>query len=53
MAKYQCTVCGYVYNEDEGDADSNIPPGTKWEELPEDWVCPICGATKDQFEKIE
>lgn len=53
MSKYQCTVCGYVYNEDEGDAENNIPPGTKWEELPEDWVCPICGATKDQFEKIE
>ena len=53
MAKWQCTVCGYVYNEDEGDPDSDVPPGTKWEELPEDWVCPICGADKDQFEKIE
>ncbi len=52
MAKYQCSVCGYVYNEEEGDPDSNIPPGTSWEELPEDWVCPVCGATKDQFEKI-
>ncbi|MEM0350806.1 MAG: rubredoxin [Archaeoglobaceae archaeon] len=51
--KYQCTVCGYVYNEDEGDPESGVPPGTKWEDLPEDWVCPICGATKDQFEKIE
>ncbi|MFN3383751.1 MAG: rubredoxin [Archaeoglobaceae archaeon] len=53
MAKYQCTVCGYVYNEDEGDPESNVPPGTKWKDLPEDWVCPICGATKDQFEKID
>jgi rubredoxin len=52
MAKYQCSVCGYVYNEEEGDPDSNIPPGTRWEELPEDWVCPVCGAAKDQFEKI-
>uniref|UniRef100_A0A7J2TI64 Rubredoxin n=1 Tax=Archaeoglobus fulgidus TaxID=2234 RepID=A0A7J2TI64_ARCFL len=53
MAKYQCSVCGYVYNESEGDPENGIPPGTKWEDLPEDWVCPICGATKDQFEKIE
>ncbi|MCS7143743.1 MAG: rubredoxin [Archaeoglobaceae archaeon] len=52
MAKYQCSVCGYIYNEDEGDPDSNVPPGTKWEDLPDDWVCPVCGATKDQFEKI-
>lgn len=52
MAKYQCSVCGYVYDEAEGDPDSNVPPGTKWDELPEDWVCPVCGATKDQFELI-
>lgn len=52
MAKYQCSICGYIYNEDEGDPDSNIPPGTKWEDLPDDWVCPVCGATKDQFEKV-
>ncbi len=53
MAKYQCTVCGYIYDENEGDPDNDIPPGTKWEDLPEDWVCPVCGAEKDQFEKIE
>lgn len=53
MAKYQCTVCGYVYDESEGDPDSDVPPGTKWEDLPDDWVCPVCGASKDQFEKIE
>jgi len=51
--KYQCTVCGYVYDEAEGDPESNIPPGTKWEDLSEDWVCPVCGASKDEFEKIE
>ena len=51
MAKYQCTVCGYVYDEDKGDPDSNVGPGTKWENLPDDWVCPVCGAAKDQFEK--
>ncbi len=53
MAKYQCTVCGYIYDENEGDPDNDIPPGTKWVDLPEDWVCPVCGAEKDQFEKIE
>ncbi|MDI9645847.1 MAG: rubredoxin [Archaeoglobales archaeon] len=53
MAKYQCSVCGYIYNEAEGDPDGNVPPGTKWENLPDDWVCPVCGATKDQFERIE
>ncbi|AIG97754.1 MULTISPECIES: rubredoxin [Archaeoglobus] len=53
MAKYQCTICGYVYDEAEGDPESDVPPGTKWEDLPDDWVCPVCGATKDQFEKIE
>lgn len=52
MAKYQCSVCGYIYDENEGDPDSNVPPGTRWEDLPDDWVCPVCGATKDQFEKI-
>ncbi|AAB90363.1 rubredoxin [Archaeoglobus fulgidus] len=53
MAKYQCTICGYVYDEAEGDPESDVSPGTKWEDLPDDWVCPVCGATKDQFEKIE
>ncbi len=52
MMKYQCTVCGYIYDEDDGDPDGGIPPGTKWEDLPDDWVCPVCGAEKDQFEKL-
>ncbi len=51
MDKYVCTVCGYVYDPEKGDPDSNIPPGTKWEDLPDDWVCPVCGAEKDAFEK--
>jgi len=51
MAKYECTVCGYIYDEAKGDPDNNIAVGTKWEKLPDDWVCPVCGATKDQFEK--
>jgi flavin reductase (DIM6/NTAB) family NADH-FMN oxidoreductase RutF/rubredoxin len=53
MAKYRCTVCGYVYDPELGDPDSGIAPGTPFEELPDSWVCPICGATKDQFEKEE
>ena len=53
MARYECQVCGYVYDEEVGDPDNGVPPGTKWEELPDDWVCPVCGATKDQFEKID
>jgi rubredoxin len=50
MQKYICTLCGYEYDPEEGDSDSGIEPGTPFEELPEDWVCPVCGATKEQFE---
>ncbi len=50
MKKYRCTVCGYIYDPQAGDPDSDIKPGTPFEELPEDWVCPVCGAGKDQFE---
>lgn len=53
MAKYECNVCGYVYDPEMGDPESGIPPGTHFEELPEDWVCPVCGASKDEFEKVE
>jgi len=52
MAKYECTVCGYVYDPEEGDPDGGIKAGTPFEELPDDWVCPVCGADKDQFEKV-
>lgn len=51
MAKYKCTVCGYIYDPALGDKDSGINPGTSFEALPNDWVCPVCGATKDKFEK--
>lgn len=51
MAKYECLVCGYVYDPAKGDADGGIAPGTAFEDLPEDWVCPECGAAKDMFEK--
>jgi len=53
MAKYECTVCGYIYDPELGDADGGIKPGTPFEEIPDDWVCPVCGASKDQFEKVK
>ncbi|MGC8993445.1 MAG: rubredoxin [Candidatus Aenigmatarchaeota archaeon] len=53
MAKYVCKVCGYVYDEEKGDPESGIKPGTKFEDLPDDWVCPICGATKEMFVPFE
>jgi len=49
--KYKCLVCGYVYDSADGDEESHIPKGTKFEDLPDDWVCPICKAGKDDFEK--
>ena len=53
MAKYRCTVCDYIYDPTKGDPDSGIKPGTLFEELPDDWVCPICGVGKDKFVKEE
>jgi len=53
MAKYKCTVCGYIYDPELGDPDGGIEPGTSFEKIPDDWVCPVCGASKDQFEKVE
>ena len=50
MAKYVCTVCGFVYDEAEGYADGGIAPGTKWEDVPEDCTCPLCGVDKSMFE---
>ncbi|MBO5221824.1 MAG: rubredoxin [Clostridia bacterium] len=53
MKKYVCNVCGWVYDEAEGDADNGIAPGTKFEDLPEDFVCPLCGVGKDDFSEEE
>ncbi len=53
MAKYECTVCFYIYNPELGDLIGDIKPGTPFEELPNDWVCPVCGAAKSKFERIE
>ena len=52
MDKYKCTICGYVYDPQLGDPDSGIKPGTPFEQIPADWVCPVCGAGKDVFEKV-
>ncbi len=51
MKKYVCSICGYVYDPTEGDPEANIPAGTSFEDLPDDWVCPVCGASKDEFEE--
>ena len=53
MEKYLCTVCDYVYNPEVGDPEAGIAPGTTFEELPEDWVCPLCGMGKEVFEVTE
>ena len=50
MEKHVCTLCGYVYDPAEGDPDSNVKPGTAWKTLSEDYVCPVCGAGKGEFE---
>ncbi len=53
MKKYRCAVCGYVYDPAQGDPNAGVEPGTPFDQLPDDWVCPICGADKDQFEEAE
>ncbi|MFO8100615.1 MAG: rubredoxin [Dehalococcoidia bacterium] len=53
MAKYECSVCGYIYDPELGDPDGGIAPGTAFEDIPDDWVCPVCGAAKSDFVKVE
>lgn len=48
--KYNCLLCKYVYDEEAGDSDHGLAPGTKWDDIPDDWLCPDCGATKMDFE---
>jgi rubredoxin len=52
MQKYICDICGYVYDPTAGDPDSNVAPGTKWEEVPDGWLCPVCGAPKSDFSPV-
>jgi rubredoxin len=53
MDRYECSICGYIYEEANGDADAGIAAGTKFADLPEDWVCPTCGAEKSEFVKMD
>jgi rubredoxin len=53
MKKWQCVVCGFIYDEAEGWPEDGIEPGTRWDDVPEDWVCPDCGVGKEDFEMIE
>ena len=53
MEKWECLICGYVYDPEVGDPDNGVDPDTTFEDLPEDWTCPDCGADKDEFEKLE
>lgn len=51
MEKFECKICGYIYDPAKGDPENGIAPGTKFEDLPADWVCPLCGVGKEDFEK--
>ena len=51
MDKYVCDMCGYIYDPAEGDPDNGVAPGTPWEKVPEDWVCPLCQVGKENFSK--
>lgn len=53
MKKWQCKVCGFIYDEAEGLPDDGIAPGTLWADLPDDWTCPDCGSAKSEFEMVE
>lgn len=51
MEQWKCDICGYIYNPETGDPEGDIPAGTSFEELPENWMCPVCGAGKEEFTK--
>ena len=53
MKKYKCVLCGYIYDPEAGDYERNIPQGTPFEDLPDDWCCPECGAEKEYFEELD
>lgn len=53
MTKYECKVCGYVYDPEMGDPESSVSPGTSFDDLPDGWICPVCGAGKDEFQEVE
>jgi|TARA_S200000501_G_scaffold173015_1_gene162975 rubredoxin-NAD+ reductase len=51
--KWECIVCGWVYDEEKGHPEDGLEPGTRWEDVPEDWVCPECGVGKEDFDMVE
>ncbi len=53
MQKYLCIVCDYIYDPQVGDPENDVPPGTAFEDIPDEWLCPVCGADKSQFEQVE
>lgn len=52
MDKYICKICDYIYDPEAGDPDNGIPPGTSFGDLPDDWLCPVCGVSKEEFERV-
>ena len=50
--QFECVICGHVYDEAEGDPDSGLPPGTRFEDIPDDWECPVCGVSKKDYEEL-
>jgi len=53
MKRWECIICGWVYDEEAGLPDEGIPPGTAWEDIPDDWLCPDCAVGKDDFMMVE
>ena len=53
MAKWECLICGHIYDEEEGDPENGVAPGTLWADVPDDWLCPECGAVKADFHLLE
>lgn len=53
MKKWRCVVCSYIYDPAAGDPENGVLPGTAFENIPDDWVCPLCGAGKDEFEAVD
>ncbi len=52
MTKWECEVCGYIYDPNKGDPDNGVEPDTPFEDLPDDWVCPVCGAGQNEFREL-
>jgi rubredoxin len=53
MQKYKCAICGFVYDPEEGDPDGGIAPGTAFEDIPDNWICPVCGVSKSDFVPVD